>query len=116
VREPGNHGPAAQAGSRSIPLADLLNPDGSLNLDSGFQGALDPAGWRLSVGPGGAPAFTPTKPDQPGPLAVADSWQALFGSNLVGKIARLGNPQLVGTVLALREGFPEQARDSSNTL
>ena len=58
------------------PLAELLNPDGSLDLSTGFRGALDPAGWRMEYAPGGVPVFKPTVP-----LAPSNTWHAL-GSGL----------------------------------
>jgi hypothetical protein len=58
------------------PLAELLHPDGSLNLDTGFRGALDPAGWRMEYAPGVAPVFESTVP-----LAPSNTWHAL-GSGL----------------------------------
>src|SRR4051812_42849276 len=41
------------------PVAEMLNADGTLNLDSGFNGSLDMAGWKMASGPGGAPRFVP---------------------------------------------------------
>jgi len=41
------------------PLADVLNPDGTLNIPIGFEGGLDPTGWRLVSGSGEAPRFAP---------------------------------------------------------
>lgn len=46
---------SSAARHRIQPLATLLNADGSLDLTTGFRGALDPAGWRLTYGPEGAP-------------------------------------------------------------
>ena len=37
------------------PLAGLLNPDGTLNLNTGYMGSLDPAGWRMETAAGGRP-------------------------------------------------------------
>ena len=68
-------GATAQAPPRAAarPLADLLNPDGTLNLANGFQGSVDARGWRLISGPGEAPRF--------GPLATAgdENWAGHFG-------------------------------------
>src|SRR5438874_2159720 len=41
------------------PLAGLLNPDGTLNLNTGYMGSLDPAGWRMETAAGGRPRFVP---------------------------------------------------------
>ncbi len=48
------------------PLAELLRPDGTLDLNGGYRGSLDPAGWRLAGG-GATPRFVPaTAPAAPG--------------------------------------------------
>lgn len=39
------------------PLASHLNPDGTLNLASGFSGTLDARGWALLADPQGGPRF-----------------------------------------------------------
>ena len=62
----------SETGSR--PLGDMLNPDGSLNLTTGFRGALDPSGWRMEYAPGGAPVFRPVAPS-----ARTSAWNALGG-------------------------------------
>ena len=46
-----------------MPLGDLLNPDGTLKLASGFSGSIDPSGYRLVGGPAGAPRFAPAPTD-----------------------------------------------------
>ncbi len=48
--------PAPTTGQR--PLAELLQPDGTLDLNSGYRGSLDPTGWRLA-GDAAAPRFVP---------------------------------------------------------
>src|SRR5512137_1210075 len=60
--------------TESRPLGDMLNADGSLNLSTGFHGALDPTGWRMEYAPGGAPVFRPA-----GPSASSETWNALGG-------------------------------------
>jgi hypothetical protein len=54
--DPGN---PVQASPSTIarPLAELLNPDGTLDLASGWRGSLDARSWRLASGPGEAPRF-----------------------------------------------------------
>ncbi len=66
------------------PLGELLNPDGSLNLDTGFSGSLDPAGWQMSYAEDGAPVFTPasTANTAPPPTGL---WRAL-GNGLNGDV------------------------------
>ena len=52
--------PAATLPGR--PLAELLNPDGTLNLGTGFNGTLDLAGGSSKAGWGGRPALCPPPP------------------------------------------------------
>ncbi len=61
------------------PIEALLNPDGTLKLDEGFSGALDPTGWQMTVGSSGEPRFVPS-------LAASDTliegnqyWSDKFG-------------------------------------
>ncbi len=54
------------------PLADLLKPDGTLNLASGFRGSIDARGWRLVSGPGEAPRFVPLS------VPGDESWSSNF--------------------------------------
>src|SRR5438445_11702325 len=52
---------ASKAGQELVrpttPLESLLNKDGTLKLDTGFSGSLDPSGWRMATGPNGKPRF-----------------------------------------------------------
>lgn len=59
-----------------MPLADLLNADGTLDLSRGSSGALDPAGWRMEYGPGGALIFEPAG-EPAAPLSPGKEWHAL---------------------------------------
>ena len=63
--------PPAPAGTA---LRTRLNPDGSLNLRDGFQGPLDPTGWRMTQAAGGAPRFVPAPPVVPGD----ENWDRRF--------------------------------------
>ena len=72
----------AQADLR--PLADLINPDGTLDLTTGFSGALDLTGWRLEYAPDGAPLFKPLGAPA-APLSPASTWHAI-DSGLNGDI------------------------------
>jgi hypothetical protein len=71
------------------PLERFLNPDGSLNLKSGFRGSLDPKGYRMRTGKNGQPTFEPvTRSIQslPQPTAAGDeNWSAL-GSGVNGSV------------------------------
>ncbi len=44
-------------------LADLLRPDGTLDLAAGFRGSVDARGYRLISGSGEAPRFAPAPAD-----------------------------------------------------
>src|SRR3954452_459222 len=39
--------------NKGRPLAEMLNPDGTMNLRTGFSGSVDMAGWGDGGGPGG---------------------------------------------------------------
>ena len=41
----------------TVPLEQLLNEDGTLNLAAGFSGTLNPKGYRMITAAGGAPRF-----------------------------------------------------------
>ena len=56
------------------PLEELLKPDGSVDLNSGYRGSLDPTGWRLA-GDDADLRFVPTT----APTAPGDEfWAAGF--------------------------------------
>jgi hypothetical protein len=61
------------------PLAQLLNPDNTLNLGSGFSGSLDADGWAMRLDSSGSPRFVPAA--QSGPTSVLDdaAWDSRFG-------------------------------------
>jgi hypothetical protein len=81
------------AGNEMRLLQELLKPDGSLDLSRGYQGALDPSGYRLKYGPNGAPLFKPGEPTAP-----ANAWNALGGglNNTVKAIAVEGPKVYMG--------------------
>jgi len=66
---------AASAASATRPLGELLNADGSLDLGTGYQGSLEPAGWRMSYGAQGQPVFVPEEAE--GLPAPQGEWYAL---------------------------------------
>jgi len=49
----------ALSAGESEPVAGILNPDGTLNLDTGFAGSLNVAGYRMVTGSNGEPRFVP---------------------------------------------------------
>src|SRR5437867_12733659 len=54
--------PVEAAWPTGRPLADLLNADGTLNLNTGYAGSLDPRGWRMENSSGGRPRFVASAP------------------------------------------------------
>jgi len=66
----------------SRPIGALLNPDGSLNLKSGYSGSLDPKGYKMVLKADGSPLFVPrSKPMAvpPSPSAPGDeNWSSQF--------------------------------------
>src|SRR5690349_3701665 len=58
-------------GKEKRPLGELLNPDGTMNLDTGFSGSVDMAGWKMDGGLSGAPRFVPA-------AAGDENWDARF--------------------------------------
>jgi hypothetical protein len=49
----------ASIGQSTKPLENILNPDGTLNMSSGFTGSLDPTGWSMQTAQDGSPRFVP---------------------------------------------------------
>jgi hypothetical protein len=82
------------------PLAQLLNPDYTLNLGSGFSGSLDARGWAMHMDSNGSPRFVPAA--QSGPTSVPDdaAWDSRFGlpgvDGAVSTIAISGTNVFVG--------------------
>jgi hypothetical protein len=76
-----------------LPLEQLLNSDGTLDLERGFQGSLDPTGWEMVTGANGEPRFAPT-------MSPDDKWDAQFNRpgivGIVYAIAVSGNDIYVG--------------------
>jgi hypothetical protein len=69
--------PTANASAALSPLETLLNPDGTLNLATGFSGSLDVRGWQMATGPDGTPRFTRASAplsDVNAPAAAGDEW------------------------------------------
>ena len=81
---------AALPSGSARPLGELLNPDGSIDLHSGYRGSLDLSGWQAVGEVGDALRFAP--------LAAGDGhWDNDFGrpgvNNTVNALAvdGLGN-------------------------
>ncbi|HTP07785.1 MAG TPA: hypothetical protein VMP08_06015 [Anaerolineae bacterium] len=57
------------------PIGTLLNPDGTLNLRSGYSGSLDVHGWRMTTTADGTPRFIAAGADAPHkPDIAGDEW------------------------------------------
>lgn len=70
-------------GAAAQPLETLVNPDGTLNLATGFTGSLDPTGWQMTAGPGGEPRFVRADATVAGPgtapvVAGDEAWDSQF--------------------------------------
>ncbi len=59
-------------GPGTVPLAQVLNPDGTLNLPAGVGGSYDARGWALASGANEAPRFVPS-------ISGDEKWIAGFG-------------------------------------
>jgi len=69
--------------SKQDPLETILNSDGTINLNTGYSGTLDPRGWRMTTDHYGRPRFT--RSGEPISASVAskpddDQWDSRFGS------------------------------------
>src|SRR5579859_930354 len=85
----------ARPADHGRPLAELLNPDGTLNLHTGYRGTLDPAGWQLAQGTAGPPRFVPTTPAST--LAGDENWDPRFsipGMNNTVRALAVSGPTL----------------------
>ncbi|MCB8990519.1 MAG: DUF11 domain-containing protein [Ardenticatenaceae bacterium] len=60
--------------TNAMPLAHLVNPDGTLNLDTGYTGTIDPTGWEMTLDENGRPTFAPA--------AITDTgaWDTAYGA------------------------------------
>ncbi len=81
---------------QSCPAEHLLNADGTLNLNTGWSGALDPRGWQVVLDAERGPLFEPAGSSPATPSANA--WMALgTGMNSsVNGIAVSGSDVYVG--------------------
>jgi hypothetical protein len=62
-------------------VSSVLNPDGTLRLEAGFSGSLDPAGYQMVTGPAGKPRFVPGNTSVTSPEPDPDDvyWDDQFG-------------------------------------
>ncbi len=91
----------------NVPLEQMLNRDGTLDLNKDFHGSLDPTGWQMTTGPNGEPRFVPVSAAQQTAgsaqimaLAGDENWDDEFGTQglngPVGGIAVSGSEVYVG--------------------
>lgn len=55
---PSGGAPGASAGFETAPVERLQNPDGTLDLNTGYSGALDPTGWQAALDATRGPVIT----------------------------------------------------------
>lgn len=81
-----SHAPMARAEAvpqspHGIPIADVLRPDGTLNLPKGQSATIDPTGFTLVSGSNGQPLFAPQTLTNPG----NENWSSsFFGAGVSG--------------------------------
>jgi hypothetical protein len=101
------------AGMLLTPLETLLEPDGSLNLNTGFSGSADVKGWTMTTAADGAPRFVRTGGDSAGaPLSIPgdERWDAQFApqgtDGTVLAMAVKGTDVYVGGLFHTAGGVP----------
>jgi len=85
------------------PLESLLNPDGTLDLSTGFTGSLNTEGWSMITGPDGVPNFVPVDETEVNSyiesLSDDENWDVFQWpgiDNVVHSIAILGSDLYIG--------------------
>ena len=96
----------AQNAASMTPLARFLGSDGTLRTPAGFQGSLDPAGWKMKQS-GGAPVFAPLS------VPTDTGWYAGFDSaggmdSPVYAVAVSGTDVYVGGQFTSAGGVPDR--------
>ncbi len=94
--------PGGPPTGNGIPLARLLNGDGSVALDRGIDGAIDADGWEMAIDEKGSPVFRPATLNG----VAADSnlnWSEIF--SLRGVNGTVNAFALVGTDLYVGGAF-----------
>ena len=106
------------------PLEALLQPDGTLDLQTGFSGSLDPTGWTLVSEPGQSPRFVRVSNsgeftngsalNSPAAVPGDEFWDDRFGGQLgenspngqVCVVAVSGSDVYVGGDFSIAGGVP----------
>jgi len=90
---------------QALPVQELLNPDGTLNLQTGVSGCVDISGHWVRLDAERGPVFVPlavgsgqegasalsgphTEQEAPAPMALGEAWYAL-GSGVDGEVLAL---------------------------
>ena len=68
---------SAELAIESTSQESFLNPDGTLNLDGDFRGALDLEGWDVNMDSQKGPVFTPADDSSLPASLVAGNWENL---------------------------------------
>ena len=97
----------AQAQSRTLDPASLLNPDGTLDLTSNPHGFFDLRGWDVALDSVRGPVLSPQ--NRPARAAASGVWSALPGNGLNGYVEALA---VIGTDLYVGGSFTGTADGS----
>lgn len=90
--------PTKNASGQNLPLEQLLQKDGTLNLSGGLQGIVDMKGWQMNLRKDGTPVFSPTSAG--GDIDPDDQfWDARFGYDF-----RTGSGTRINAI-AVRDGW-----------
>ena len=87
----------ALAQPQTVPVAALLNPDGTLNMTVAVNSALDLRGWGVTLDSQRGPVLSPQQ--QPSAAALSSAWYPLSNKGLngtVNAIAAIGTDLYVG--------------------
>ena len=102
--------PTARA-EEGVEPTDLLNPDGTLRLEAGVSGALDLAGWQVTLDPQRGPVLAPQGAGLSAPQSGGGGWLNLGSvpgvlDNRVYALAVSGGDVYVGGAFTDAGGDP----------
>ncbi len=83
------------------PVSDLLNADGTINLNNGFSGNLDLNGYHMVNGPNGEPRFVPINQPQPtsAPAHLSSAGDGLWDDQFSGSGVSGANNNVLTTAI-----------------
>src|SRR5262249_28832741 len=98
---------SADSKSRLTPLRQILRPDGTLDLQSGFSGRLDSSGWRMTNDATGQPRFVKDDSGREINLSLPDDvyWDTQLGGT--GAAGPVYDMAVSGTDLYIGGEFPK---------